>query len=395
MLKAVSERVRVSREWWESRGVLFRDTIGAVAFTGIALLPLLAANGVELGELPTRPGGIFAVLLGLAQTLPLAIRRRWPAACLAVVGIAFAVYQCLGYPGSFTSTGILLALYAAGAHERRFRRGLAAAASAAYVVVVIALAALRSPERAVDYVTFYLVLACCWAAGALVRARQLAEAERRRRGAADAVAAERARIARELHDVVTHHVTAMAVQADAAQFLLPTGPGRVAGELTEIATGRRALAELRYLLSLLDTARPAEDPAFAAGRLRELIEQTRHTGQPVELAEEGEPVPLADASGLAAYRVVQEALTNALKHAPGCRTVVRVSYDGGGASIDVTTDGPVLADGAFTPGRGLRGLQDRVEICGGALEAGGNPGGGFRIRARVPAEAASTGRARV
>jgi signal transduction histidine kinase len=375
--------------------VLLRDACGAAAFTAIALLPSLAANGVVLGELPARPGGAAATLLGLAQALPLAVRRRWPAACLAVVGIAFAACQCLAYPGSFTSTGLILALYAAGAHERRFRRGLAAIASAAYVLVVAALAALRSPERPVDYLTFYLVLACFWAAGSFVRSRQLAEAARRRQAERDAVAAERARIARELHDVVTHHVTAMVVQADAAQFLLPGAPQRVGGELGEIsAAGRRALTELRYLLGLLDPGQPAGDPAFSAGRLRDLVEQTRRAGQPVELAEEGEPVPLADAAALAAYRVVQEALTNALKHAPGRRTAVRIAYDGAGVAIDVSTDGPALADGAFRAGRGLAGLRDRVGLCGGELEAGASPGGGFRVRARIPAPAASARPAR-
>jgi hypothetical protein len=147
----------------------------------VALLPWLAANSVLLGELPVRPVGALATLLALAQTVPLAVRRRWPAACLAVAGIAFSVYQCLGYPGSFTSMGLLLTLCAARAHEQRFRRGLAVAASVAYIAVALTLAALRSPEHPVDYVTFYLVLACCWAAGALVRARQLAEAELRRR----------------------------------------------------------------------------------------------------------------------------------------------------------------------------------------------------------------------
>ncbi len=373
--------------------MLLRDSIGAVAFTAVALQPALAHNGVTLGELPPRPGGALAAVLALAQTLPLAVRRSWPGACLAVVGIAFAIYQCLGYPGSFTSTGLILALYAAGAHERRFRRGLAAAASAAYVGLAIMLAALRSPERPVDYVTFYLVLACCWAAGSLVRARQLTEAERRRRAAADAVAAERARIARELHDVVTHHVTAMVVQAGAAQVLLPSQPERAAGQLGDIGTtGRRALAELRYLLGLLD-AGPAVDLALAAGRLRDLVDQARRTGQPVELVEEGEPVPLADAAGLAAYRVVQEALTNALKHAPGRRAMVRVSYDPGGVTIDVTTDGPILADGAFATGRGLAGLRDRVGMCGGELAAGGSPGGGFRVRAWIPAEVTGAERA--
>jgi signal transduction histidine kinase len=263
------------------------------------------------------------------------------------------------------------------------------------VATCIALALLHSPEHFSDYVTFYLALASIWAAGALIRARQLGEAQRRRLGAAQAVAAERARIARELHDVVTHHVTAMVVRADAAQFLPAGERGQVAGEFDEIgATGRRALTELRHLLDLLDSARPDEQPAFAAGPLRDLVDQTRQAGQPTELVEVGAEVPLTDAANLSAYRVVQESLTNALKHAPGRRTVVRVSYDAEGVDIDVTTDGPVIAAGAFAPGRGLTGLRERVGLCGGELEAGGIPGGGFRVRARVPARPGQAAAAR-
>jgi signal transduction histidine kinase len=389
LVETASERAGSPLRWWRSRSMLFRDAIGAAALAVVGMLPQLASIGISFGELPLRHGGTMAVVLALAQTLPLAVRRRWPAWCLGVIGIAFAAYQCLGYPITFAGEGFPLALYAAGAHEQRYRRRLVVAASAAYLVVVVVLARLHSAETAFDYVTFSILLMSCWGAGAIVRARQLAEAARRRHAAEQAVAVERARIARELHDVVTHHVTAMVVQADAAQYLLAgeDGPRRVAGELGEISgAGRRALTELRYLLGLLEAAQASHaEPSFRAGRLRDLVEQTRQTGQPVELVEEGEPVPMADAAELAAYRVVQEALTNALKHAPGRRTLVRVCHDSGGVGIDVTTDGPVIADGGFTPGRGLTGLRTRVGGCGGELEAGASPGGGFRVRARVPA----------
>jgi signal transduction histidine kinase len=376
--------------WWRSRSELFRDIIGAAAFTGVAFLPFLADSGVALGELPHRHSGALAAVLALAQVLPLAVRRRWPAACLALVGTGFAVYQCLGYPSSFSSVGFIVALYASGAYQRRFRRGLAVIGTAAYVAVAIVLALEHSPERAVDYVTFYLVLACAWGAGAVLRARQLGEAGRRRHAAEQAVASERARIARELHDVVTHHVTAMVVQADAARFLPAGAHERVAGELREVSTtGRRALTELRYMLNLLDTARPDEQPTFSTGRLRDLVDQTRQAGQPVSLVEEGSPVPLSDAAELSAYRVVQESLTNALKHATGNPTLVRVRSDANGVDIDVTTDGPVIS--AFTAGRGLTGLRERVGQRGGSLDAGANPGGGFRVHARVPALAGRPG----
>jgi signal transduction histidine kinase len=264
VLETAAKRASGPLAWWRARGELLRDTIGAVTYTIVALLPPMVSNGVALGEFPPpHPGGTPAVLLALAQTLPLALRRRAPVVALAVIGSAFAAYQCLNYGQSFTTTGIILALYATGAHQRRFRLTLLAAVSAAYLVVALVLAGLHSPERPVDYVTFYLFLLGCWGAGTLVRSRQRAEAELRVRTAADAAAAERTRIARELHDVVTHHVTAMVIQADAATFLAESAPARVPGELGEIsATGRRALTELRYLLGLLDTvSRPTPPPS--------------------------------------------------------------------------------------------------------------------------------------
>ena len=364
-----------------------QDALFAAAFTVLGFLPPLAASGVLLGELPVHRAGPLAAALALAQCLPLAIRRRLPALCLAIVACAFAAYQLLAYPPSFSSVGLLLALYAAGAHEATFRRKLALGATASYVVLAIALEDLGSAERPVDYVAFYLALAACWGAGALIRGRQAREGERRRRAAAQATADERTRIARELHDVVTQHVTGMVVQADAGQFLLTGPPDLLASGLTEIsATGRRALGELRYLQGVLDTPDGEGEPAAppSGERLRDLVEQARRAGQPADLIEKGEPEAITASAEFAAYRVVQEALTNAVKHAPGRPTLVVVRH-GDGISIEVTTEGPAIADGSFVPGRGLSGLRERVHGCGGDLEIGGQPGGGFRVYAQLPA----------
>jgi signal transduction histidine kinase len=201
----------------------------------------------------------------------------------------------------------------------------------------------------------------------------------------------------------------MVVQADAARYLIPGAPHRAADSVAAIGgTGRRALAELRELLGVLDapgSARTA-DPALAGdtagdtgqaghtgraagrtptvGSLGDLITQVRKAGQPVELFEDGTRAPAAASVELAAYRVAQEALTNAVKHAPGRQTTVRIRY-GEELDITVTTDGPVIAAGGFTPGRGLTGLRERVTMCGGELTAQGRPEGGFRVRARMPA----------
>lgn len=385
----------------QARAVTLWDGGLAAALTAAAFVPQLAGNGLHVGELPLRQPGSLAIVLTLGQCLPLAVRRWWPAMALTVVAGCFAATQLLAYPVNMAGVGLFVALYSAGAHLDRFRRVLAVAATGAYLAFCIALHQLRSPERPIDYFTFFLVLLACWGAGSWVRARQAGEAERHRRGARLAIAEERARIARELHDVVTHHVTAMVVQADAAQYLVSTAPDRATGNLAAIGdTGRQALAELRDLLGVLDApggaAGDTEDAtsargaalAPALGRLSELVTQARRAGQPVMLEEDGERAPLTAGTELATYRVVQEALTNAVKHAPGRRTVVRVRY-GDEIGIDVTTDGPVIMAGDFAAGRGLTGLRERVRTCGGELTAGGRPGGGFSVRARMPARGAA------
>jgi signal transduction histidine kinase len=374
--------------WWRTRGFLVRDSAVAVALAVLAFVPVLSTNGVQLGELDRRPLDALAVVLALGQCLPLAARTRWPAACLAVVVGCFCADQVLGYPPTFGSIGIVVALYSVGAHQTWWRRGIAATATGGYAMLAVVLYVRGAPERPVDYVTFYLVLAACWGAGSWVRARRLGEAERQRLSAELAVATERARIARELHDVVTHHVTAMVVQADAAQFLLER-VDRIADTLTAVSgTGRRALAELRYLLDVLE--RPAESSdegaTPAAGRIHDLVEQTRSTGQPVELAEEGTWPPSADGVQLAAYRVVQEGLTNALRHAPGSRTCVRIRYGDEDVDVEVITDAPSATAAPVTGsgGRGLAGLRERVGAVGGELVAGERADGGFSVRARLP-----------
>jgi signal transduction histidine kinase len=374
-------------------------TLSAASFT-----PQLAGNGLQLGELAPRPGDALAVVLTVGQCAPLAVRRRLPALCLALAGCCFAVYQALGYHSNLAGVGLFAALYSAGAHAGRHRRALAGAATAGYLALALTLHGLRSPERPLDYCTFYVALLACWGAGAWVRGRQAAEAERRREEARLVVARERARIARELHDVVTHHVTAIVVQADAAQYLLGSAPDRAGDNLAAISgTGRRALTELRHLLGVLDGPRSeagqgnaaADDDAApgterepALGPLSDLVEQTRLAGQPVELFEDGDPASIAAGPDLVAYRVVQEALTNAVKHAPGRRTVVRVRH-GEDMHIEVANEGPAgaaggVSAGTVAAGRGLVGLRERVGMCGGELTAGARPGGGFLVSARIP-----------
>ncbi|TDD81685.1 sensor histidine kinase [Actinomadura rubrisoli] len=391
---------RTALGWWDERDASVKDGVLAGILTLLAFVPTLSNIGAQIGDLPGRPADVLSVGLTLAQTLPLAVRGRWPAVCLTVVGGAFAVHQALGCPATFGTVGLYVALYSAGAHQVSYRRPLAAAASAGYAVLAVVLHRFGSPQRFGDYLAFYLGLALVWLMGTAVRKWRAEDAERRRLSAEVATAAERARIARELHDVVTHHVTAMVVQADAAQFLIGSAPERAGEGLAAVSdTGRRALTELRYLLGVLEatggsaTADPGRAPAL--GKVGDLVEQARMSGQPVEFTEQGTRRPQSVDVELAAYRVVQEALTNAMKHAPGRRTVVDVRHGEKRIEIEVTTDGPALAPPtvpgareARPPGqgggRGLDGLRERVRMLDGELGTGSRPDGGFVVRAVIP-----------
>jgi signal transduction histidine kinase len=280
---------------------------------------------------------------------------------------------------------VYVALYSVGVHQERFRRVIAVVASAAYVMLCVAMLLLGSPVGLSEFLVFYLLFAACWVGGTFVRGQRLQETERRRLAAEAATAAERARIARELHDVVTHHVTGIVVQADATQFVA-TSPDRVVTALSTIGgAGRRALAELRYLLDVLEAT--GESPMPVAGSVRDLVEQTRSGGQPVELVEDGDQPALPAGVGLAVYRVVQEGLTNAVKYAEGRPTTVRVGYRDDRVEVEVTNAAAEVSVGArsgLSGGRGLAGLRDRIGALGGELAAGEQPDGGFRLHASIP-----------
>jgi signal transduction histidine kinase len=371
-----------------------KDSVLAGVVTVLAFAPTLAHIGPEIGDLPRREAGaVTGVVLTLTMCLPLAVRTRLPGVCLSVIGAAFAVGQVLGYPDTFAKVGLLLALYAAGAHQVRFRRGLAVSLTAGYAVLALTLHNLGSPQGFLEFLAFYLVLAVIWLAGSGMRRWRTEEAEHRRLAAEVAASAERARIARDLHDVVTHHVTAMVVQADAAQFLLDTEPARTGAGLRAISdTGRRALTELRTLLGILEaTGEPrAADRTPALGKVADLVEQARLSGQPVEWTEQGEHLPRSVDVELTTYRVVQEALTNALKYATGNPTTVLVRHDEDHVEVEVTTVGPVRGPATPSGGRGLTGLRERVRMLGGDLVSGDLPDGGdgFRVWAVIPGSAA-------
>ncbi|MEV6622146.1 histidine kinase [Amycolatopsis sp. NPDC051106] len=386
---------------WRRLDVTVRDLAFGLLLAGLALTPALGGYGTQVGGLPSRPMDAWALLVVAVECLPLALRRRWPAGCLALVSLGFAVDQLEGYH-TVAACALPIALLSAAAHLERFRWTTVAVASAAYVSLAIALARQGAPEGVTGFVTFYLALALAWGIGAWLRQSRAAEAKHRQFVAETTRTTERTRIARELHDVVTHHVTAMVVQTEAARYLT-AAPERLDRTLTAITdTGRLAIADLRQLLDLLNPDHGASLRTPSTGSLRDLVEQTRRAGQPVEFTEDGEPAGAGGAEA-AVYRVVQEALTNALKYAHGHHTEVRMRRGDGDIFVEVTTDGPKLSvpsgsvENGGAPasasvggsGRGLAGLRARVDALGGEFTSGGRAGGGFVVRARIPSERSS------
>jgi signal transduction histidine kinase len=205
-----------------------------------------------------------------------------------------------------------------------------------------------------------------------------------------AVADERARLARELHDVVAHSVSTMVVQAEAGGSLLDRDPKGAQDAFASItSSGRQALGELRRMLGLLRSAdgEYALGPQPGLAQLRALVEEMRGTGLPVELTIEGEPRPLSAGVDLSAYRILQEALTNTLKHARPARARVTVRYHAEDVELEVLDDGRGCVNGSHR-GHGITGMQERVRLYGGTLETGGSADGGFSVRARLPARPA-------
>jgi signal transduction histidine kinase len=273
----------------------------------------------------------------------------------------------------------------------------AAFAGLALVELAPAIAVSRQPDRSWGNLTWVLVtLTLAWLAGLLLRRpferarlaeeRALLLERDRERSAQLAVAGERQRIARELHDVIAHSVSVMTVQAGAVRRLLTPEQEKEREALLSVeATGRQALTEMRRLVGLLkeDTVMPMYAPQPSMKTLDVLVGTVREAGLPVELTVEGERRELAPGVDLAAYRVVQEALTNALKYAGPARAWVSVNWAGDQLELQVENDGQV-DNGEGGGGHGLVGMKERISVVGGTLESGPRPGGGFVVKARIP-----------
>jgi signal transduction histidine kinase len=314
----------------------------------------------------------------------------------AAAGAAFAV-QPATEDALTTICAVLVAFWRIGSDRPPARAVVAGLAG--YALFLVVSSQDPAPFGFGDLIFSSLFSVGPWLAGFVLsgRAEREADLERRtvalqeewEREALAAVAEERARIARELHDVIAHSVSVMIVQAGAARLLLAQSPEQAREPILAVEqTGREALAETRRLLGILrsDMTQAELEPQPGMAGLDTLVERTRLAGLPVELGIEGDPVKLAPGLDLAAYRVVQEALTNALKYAGPASAWVTVRYLRDAVELEISNDGktPERQNGAG--GHGLAGMRERVSMYGGTVEAGPHPVRGFLVRARLPLE---------
>jgi signal transduction histidine kinase len=375
--------------------------LSAFAVDALVALALGIAGVIEVFTLDDVPGPAWANVAGiLLISASVAVRRVRPLGAAAVwVAAVLGMIAAGASPVTFGSplASIFLVPYAT-ASRLELRLALA---TLAMMWVGLGAAWLDDPDRVFGDLFFPgMFTTVFWIGGRVVRSRfqltaELHEAavraaEDREAEAVRAVADERRRIARELHDVVAHSVSMMVVQAGGARRILERDPARAiaAAELIE-RTGREALSEMRRLLGVLHPDEHADyAPQPTLLELDTLVERARGAGVPVELRVDGERRALPPGLDLAAYRVVQEALTNVLKHGGGAPTEVRVLYRADAVEVHISDRG----DGALNTrlggsGHGLVGMRERVRMYGGELQAGRRRGGGFEVRVRLPLEA--------
>jgi signal transduction histidine kinase len=340
---------------------------------------------------------ILTMPFAFAWTLPLLLRRRFPLVAPVTVFLVLAAEALItvdAVTDSQTNTLAILTAFGIVGAQPNLRAAIVGAA-VGYASLGSIVVRQTVPVGAVVFMLIFA--AATWAIGRAVgewgrRAADLEErADELERSHAEAVAGERATIARELHDVIAHSVSVMTVQAGAARVLLDEEPARAREPLLAVEeTGRQALGEMRRLLGILrgvdhDT-RLAPQPGIAD--LDALVEQVRAAGLPVDVVVNGEPRPLPPGVDLAAYRVVQEALTNALKHAGAARAEVAIRYGKTALELAITNDGHVRRNGGGG-GHGLVGMRERVALYGGDFQAGPRNGGGYAVHASLPMDVPS------
>ncbi|MGH3318598.1 MAG: sensor histidine kinase [Streptosporangiaceae bacterium] len=366
---------------------------------GLGIAPVFLINTVFAVSSLRYPAFVY-VAVAFALCAPIVVRRQWPRAAFAAVALVAFAQWALGITLMPADLALFVAQYTVATRcERPYAAVAACTMGIGAVLAVGRWTPVFWPQNLIPSAIF---IGAVWVLGHSVRTRRAylaglveraVRAERERDANAQVAAAEeRARIARELHDVIAHSMSVMVVQSDGAAYAIDGDPARAKEALRTISsTGRQALTEMRRMLGVLRAGEGEGDtyaPQPGVAQLRELIDQVRRSGIVVDLAVEGAPKSVPKGLELAAYRVVQEALTNTLKHAgPQASAAVRLRYGDDTLDVSVVDDGR----GAAAPapdgqGHGLNGMRERVEMYGGAVRAGPRPGGGYEVAARMPLE---------
>ena len=366
------------------------DLVIAGAFSAWAILEAFFVSGS--GSVPMR------IVAGCAMTVPLAFRRRHPLPVVIVVASVLVIRAAIGSPDEASASffpALLLAIFSVALYERRPPLAVAGGLFGVACIVSAVLLGFGEDEgTSADAGNLAIISFFCgsaWTAGWLLRKR--AEHARRVEAesgelAREAVSGERARIARELHDIVAHSVSVISVQAGAAEQYLERDPARAREHLSSVQdTARDALTEMRRLTGVLRDEAAGYEPQPGLARVDELVERARDAGLEVELAEEGERRGVPPGVDLAAYRIVQEALTNARKHAGPVAAQVHVRYLDSAVEVEVVNAAGSGVQNGEGAGHGLVGMRERARVYGGDLETGHQPDGGYRVRARLPLEA--------
>jgi signal transduction histidine kinase len=342
---------------------------------------------------------LVAVFIAPLTTAPIALRRYRPLETLAVTVVAETVLLIFSSQGELPF-GVVVALYTVASRCERPVSIRAAAWTAPPIAFGVLINNGPNPGKVIPELALFAI---AWVIGENLRTRRayLAELEaraarlerEREEKAERAAVEERTRIARELHDVIAHNVSVMVVQASAGEQVFDEDAERAREFLASVSsTGRAALAELRRLLGVIRAeddrgGEPAYAPQPGIEYVDDLVRQVRETGLPVDLSVIGEPRPLPEGVGLCAYRIVQEALTNTLKHAHASCAQVNVHYAPDALELRVADDGHGGSEvNGESGGHGLIGMRERVALCGGELKASAQEGRGYEVRARLPLE---------
>ena len=377
------------------------DALVALVILTLGVIGTLEVGGSAPIEYSRQADTLHYALIAL-MALPLALRRVYPVTVLVVILGAWVIDRGLDYPDTPAAIGVFIAFYTIGAQleARRSARIGGVSSLLALTWTAIGAASLDSVGTAAIFTTA-IATATPLLLGREMHARrervealriraERAEQDREER-ARQAVLEERGRIARELHDVVAHQITVMTLQAEGAKRIAPDNDKRVIEALETIsASGHEALAEMRRTVGLLrdEGEHPETKPLPRLSDIEQLVSHMQGAGLDVELKVVGSPKPLSDGTELAAYRIVQESLTNAARHGgPDVSTTVEVSYGEDQLDVSVTDDGrgstSQATDGA---GHGLIGMRERVAVLGGVFEAGPKSGGGYQVRASIPSQ---------